>query len=88
MLIHPNNYFVITAYLKKIIACSIPLIPLIYDCSGSAVPLYKGWIDFLKELNAQLPGIKYLEHRKRIKEQIVKIEKSIEQEEISNILEG
>jgi hypothetical protein len=66
----------------------IPLIPLIYDCSGSAVPLYKGWIDFLKELNAQLPGIKYLEHRKRIKEQIVKIEKSIEQEEISNILEG
>lgn len=66
----------------------ISLTPSSYDWSGSAVPLYKGWIEFLKEMNAQLSGIKYLEHRKRIQEQIERIEKSIEQEEISNILEG
>lgn len=66
----------------------IPLTPSSYDWSGSAVPLYKGWIDFLKELYAQLSGIKYLEHKKRIQEQIVRLEKSIEQEEINNILEG
>ncbi len=66
----------------------IPLTPSSYDWSGSAVPLYKEWIDFLKELNVQLSGLKYLEHKKRIQEQIERIEKSIEQEEINNILEG
>lgn len=66
----------------------IPLIPSSYDWSGSAVPLYKEWIDFLKELSAQISGVRYLEHKNRIRGQIERIEKSIEQEEISNILDG
>jgi hypothetical protein len=66
----------------------IPLTPSSYDWTGSAVPLYKGWIDFLKDLNVQISGIKYLEHRNLIKTEIESVEKRIEYEEISNIIEG
>lgn len=66
----------------------IPLTPSSYDWIGSAVPLYKGWIDFLKDLNVQISGIKYLEHRNLIKTEIESVEKRIEYEEISNIIEG
>lgn len=66
----------------------IPLTPSSYERTGSAVPIYKSWIEFLKDLNVGLSGIRYLSHKIHIQERIESIEKSIEQEEINNILEG
>ncbi len=66
----------------------IPLIPSSCSWSGSAIPVYAGWIDYLNKLLPLFPGIKYLQHKKRIKDTIERLSEEIKQAEIKELLGG
>lgn len=84
------------AFLKLFITCNndyeifkaLPLIPTSYSWSGSAVPLYSSWINYLNSLLPSFPGISFINHKKRVEELIKAIRVDIKKEEISNILRG
>lgn len=66
----------------------IPLTPTSWECSGSVVPMYSDWIDYLKSLLPNLSGLKWLKHKKYIEREIKYLEEKIESEQIKEILRG
>lgn len=66
----------------------IPLIPISYSWSGSAIPMYSAWIDFLESLLPDLVGLKWIQHKNYVKSQIASLKNRIESEEIEEILRG
>ena len=66
----------------------IPLLPSSSSWSGSAIPMYNGRIEYLKSLIPFLSGIRYLEHKKRVNDEIEAVQKMIESEEIEDLLRG
>lgn len=66
----------------------LPIIPNFYGYSGSAVPLYYEWIESLELLLPQFIGIKWIDHKSFIIEMIGNLKKSIEEEEIREIMRG
>ena len=66
----------------------IPLTPTSCSWSGSAVPMYSAWIEFLESLLPSFIGIKWIKHKKYIETQIGYLKKQIESEQINEILRG
>jgi len=66
----------------------IPLCPTSYSWSGSAVPLYSKWVDYLKGLLPLFSGIQFLQHKKVILDEIERLSKMIERAEIEDLLRG
>lgn len=66
----------------------LPLMPYFYCCSGSAVPLYSSWIKLLEGILPLLTGLRFIEHKKHVQDQIERLQQMIIDEEISNIMEG
>ena len=66
----------------------IPLCPTSYSWSGSAVPLYSKWADYLKGLLPLFSGIQFLQHKKKINDEIDGLSKMIERAEIEDLLRG
>ena len=66
----------------------IPLCPTSYSWSGSAVPLYSKWVDYLKGLLPLFSGVQFLQHKKVINDQIDRLSKMIEKAEIEDLLRG
>lgn len=66
---------------------SLPLIPTSYSWSGSAVPLYSSWNEFLNSLLPSFTGLRYLKHKKHIEKLIEDVKQMIVRTEISEILE-
>lgn len=55
----------------------IPLCPTSYSWSGSAVPLYSKWVDYLKGLLPLFSGIQFLQHKKVTLDEIERLSKMI-----------
>ena len=66
----------------------IPLIPTLYSWSGSAIPVYSAWIEFLESLQSNLVGLKWLKHKQYIERRINTLKREIESEQIDEIIEG
>ena len=66
----------------------IPLIPTSCSWSGSAVPMYSAWIEFLELLLPNFIGLKWLKHKNYIEAKIDDLKKQIEAEQIDEILRG
>ena len=66
----------------------LPLTPMSYGATGSMVPVYRSWIDFLKKLLPHLSSLKWLKHKKRIETRIQEIKAYIEQTQIDEMLRG
>ena len=66
----------------------IPLIPTSCSWSGSAVPMYSAWIEFLELLLPNFIGLKWLKHKNYIETKIDDLKKQIEAEQIDEILRG
>lgn len=67
---------------------ALPLTPRSYSCTGSAIPLYSSWVDFLNSLLPFLVGLKFIKHKRYIQQQIERWREMILREEIANIMEG
>jgi hypothetical protein len=48
----------------------LPLTPASWSWSGSAIPMYSAWIDFLESLLPSFIGLKWIKHKKHIQTQI------------------
>ena len=66
----------------------IPLHPTSYSWSGSAVPLFSKWIDYLNRLLPHFSGLSFLPHKAVIVEHIEYLKKEIERFEIEDLLRG
>ena len=66
----------------------IPLTPTYWSWSGSAVPMYSAWIEFLESLLPSFIGLKWIKHKNYIETQIDYLKKRIESEQIDEILTG
>ena len=66
----------------------LPLTPISYSWSGSAVPLYSTWIEFFENVLPLLSGLKFINHKKHIEQEIEKLRKRIIDEQISDIMHG
>ena len=66
----------------------LALLPTSCMATGSFVPVYSGWINFLESLLPLFSGIKYLEHKNQILQQIDSLRVAIKKEEISDIITG
>ena len=66
----------------------IPLIPDSFSWSGSAVPMYSSWIEYLESLLPNLIGLKWIKHKKYVETKIDNLKRQIESEEIDEILRG
>ncbi len=66
----------------------IPLTPTSCSWSGSAVPMYSAWIEFLESLLSSFIGLKWIKHKNHIETQIGYLKKKIESEQIDEILRG
>ena len=66
----------------------IPLRPVSWSYSGSAVPMYSAWIEFLQSLLPSLIGLKWIKHKDHVEKQISCLKHEIELEEIDEILRG
>lgn len=66
----------------------IPLTPTSWSWSGSAVPMYSAWIEFLESLLSSFIGLKWIKHKNYIETQIGYLKKKIESEQIDEILRG
>ena len=66
----------------------IPLTPTSWSWSGSAVPLYSGWIEYLESLLPSFIGLKWIKHKNYVETQINYLKKRIESEQIDEILRG
>ena len=66
----------------------IPLIPTFTDnlVSGSFIPLYSNWIEYLKSLLSIFVGYKWLEHKGYIEKQIDYLREKIKSEETKEFL--
>ena len=66
----------------------IPLTPTSWSWSGSAVPMYSAWIEFLESLLPNCIGLKWIKHKNYIEMKIRVIKEQIELEQIDEILRG
>ena len=66
----------------------IPLTPTSCSWSGSAVPMYSAWIEFLESLLPNFIGLKWIKHKNYIETKIEDLQKRIEAEQINEILRG
>ena len=66
----------------------IPLTPTSWSCSGSAVPMYSAWIEYLELLLPSLVGLKWIKHKKYIETKIDYLKGRIDSEQIDEILRG
>lgn len=66
----------------------IPLMPTSLSWTGSIVPMYFGWIEFLESLLPSLIGLKWIKHKNYIERQIRWLRDKIESEQINEILKG
>ena len=66
----------------------IPLTPTSWSWSGSVVPMYSAWIEFLESFLPDFIGLKWIKHKKHIQTQIDYIKERIESEQINEILTG
>ena len=66
----------------------IPIIPNSYSWSNSAIPLYASWIRNLEKLLPLFSGLKYINHKKLIKEYIDSCKKRIKKAEIDEMIRG
>lgn len=66
----------------------IPLTPTSWSWSGSAVPMYSAWIEFLESLLPNFIGLKWIKHKNYIETKIDNLQKQIEAEQIDEILRG
>ena len=66
----------------------MPLTPISYSWSGSAVPMYSAWIEFLESLLPSFIGLKWIKHKNYIETQIGHLKEQIESEQINEILRG
>ncbi|UWO75023.1 hypothetical protein [Enterocloster asparagiformis] len=66
----------------------LPLTPTFCSWSGSAVPMYSAWIEFLESLLPSFIGLKWIKHKNHIETQIGYLKKRIESEQIDEILRG
>ena len=66
----------------------IPLTPTSWSWSGSAVPMYSAWIEFLESLLPNFIGLKWIKHKNYIETKIDDLQKQIEAEQIDEILRG
>ena len=66
----------------------LPLTPASWSWSGSVIPMYRAWIDFLESLLPSFIGLKWIKHKKHIQTQIDYLNEQIESEQIDEILRG
>ena len=66
----------------------IPLTPTSWSWSGSAVPMYSAWIEFLESLLPNFIGLKWIKHKNYIETKIDYLKERIESEQIDEILRG
>ena len=66
----------------------IPLIPTSWSWSGSLVPVYFSWVEFLESLIPSFIGLKWIKHKKYIETQISFLKRNIEFEQINENLRG
>lgn len=66
----------------------ISILPQSWSSWGSFEPLYREWIIFLRSILPLLDDIKFLKHRIKINNNIQRIEKAIENEKITEIIES
>ena len=66
----------------------IPLTPTSWIRSGSVVPMYSAWIEFLESLLPNFIGLKWIKHKNYIETKIDDLQKQIEAEQIDEILRG
>lgn len=66
----------------------IPLTPTSWSWSGSTVPMYSAWIEFLESLLPSLIGLKWIKHKSHVETEIGYLKKQIESEQIKEILIG
>jgi len=67
---------------------ALPLTPMSWSWSGSAVPMYSAWIDFLEAFLPHFTGLKWIQHKKHVEEHIKYLKRDIEREQIDEILRG
>ena len=66
----------------------IPLTHTSWSWSGSVVPMYSAWIEFLESLLPNFIGLKWIKHKNYIETKIDDFQKQIEAEQIDEILRG
>lgn len=64
----------------------IPLTPRMFSSTGSVVPIYASWVDFLSDILPMLTGLKYIRHKKYIEDKIDHYKKLIIKEQVSEIM--
>lgn len=66
----------------------LPLISFPNSWSGSLVPLYSSWIEFLEKILPFLSGLKFINHKRHIEEIMDNLRKKIIDEQIADIMRG
>ena len=66
----------------------MPLTPTSWSWSGSTIPMYTAWFDFLESLLPGFIGLKWIKHKKHIQNQMGYLKERIESEQIKEILRG
>ena len=82
------------SFIRFLISCNadaelfkrIDLLPRSASWSGSAVPMYSGWINYLEKLRPLFIGLPYLNHRVLVNEEIDRLRAMIERQEIEDVL--
>lgn len=67
---------------------NLSILPTSWGGFGSQIPIYKGWIDFLNSLLPFFHGIEFINHKKLVLDKIDGVQAMIQQEEISEFIEG
>ena len=67
---------------------SLPLFPLLFRWSNSAVPYLNARIKYLEQLLPIFVGLKFVKHKKLVEQQIEGLKEEIRQEEIHDILDS
>lgn len=66
----------------------MPLTPRSWGGTNSFISVYKGWIDFFKAILPLFRGAKFIKHKNRTNALIDQTNQMIEEEEVSNIIQG
>lgn len=66
----------------------LPLTPTSWSWTGSSIPMFSAWIDYLESLLPYFIGLNWINHKKHIQIKIGRLKKQIEFEQIDEILRG
>ncbi len=66
----------------------ISILPTSYSWSGSAIPMYSDWIEFLQQLLPNFIGLKWIQHKNYVEERISSLKERIKAVEIDEMLRG